>query len=173
MKRKGLELQPVHNLIANFLGSGDYANALVAAHHIITAAHVAQDGMLLESEGGQQEARVTFQRHQQRDLARSLQQVPAFGYEIGPMPKKRERVTVKGFHGPDRKPFVIEAVVITPQTPDGRIIIQRRRGKKFQLGMSGASVIDSKQRVIGILVAGVDGKGGDQVYIEPIANQFV
>ena len=50
---------------------------------------------------------------------------------------------------------------------------QRRRGKRFQLGMSGASVIDSQDRVFGILVAGVDGKGGNQVYVEPIAGQFL
>lgn len=172
MKKSSHEVLPVRNLIANFIGSGDYANALVAGHHIFTAAHVAQDGMLLQSEGGQQDARVNFSRHHQRDLARSHQQVPAVGYEIGPIPKKRARVTVLGFHGPERKPFRIDAVVINPSAPDGRMIIQRRRGKKFQLGMSGASVIDSQGRVVGILVAGVDGKGGNQVYIEPIMNQF-
>jgi len=51
-------------------------------------------------------------------------------------------------------------------TNEGRIIIKRKSGKKYQLGMSGCPAIDSQNRLIGVLVKGAD-DDGEKVYLEP------
>ncbi len=152
-------------LLARF-GQDSYANAFIYKYLIVTAGHVAIDGMPIQTPNKRESGNFTFQRINSRDLALSQQSVPTLGFAEVATPQIGEAVWVHGHHGPNQEPFVIDSVVES-FTAEGRIIIKRKSGKKYQLGMSGCPVIDSQNRLIGVLVEGVSGAGGDKVYLEP------
>jgi hypothetical protein len=143
-----------------------YANAFIYKYLIVTAGHVAIDGLPIQTPNKRETGSFTFQKVNARDLALSKQPVPTLGFAEVVTPQIGEEVWVHGHHGPNQEPFVIDALVES-FTSVGRIIIKRKTGKKFQLGMSGCPVIDSQNRLVGVLVEGVSGTGGEKVYLEP------
>lgn len=154
-------------LLANF-GQDSYANAFIYKYLIVTAGHVAIDGMPIQTPNKKESGRFTFRRVNSRDLALSHQPVPTPGFAETATPNIGETVWVHGHHGISQEPFAIESTV-EGFTNQGRIIIKRIAGKKYQLGMSGCPVVDQQNRLIGVLVEGVSGTEGEQVYLEPAA----
>lgn len=152
-------------LLARF-DAQNYANAFIFKYLIVTARHVANDGMPITTPKGDENGYFTFQKHNKRDLAQSRERVPTQGFSEASMPSIGETVWVCGHHGSAQEPFIIESEVIGFSN-EGRIIIKRIEGKKFQLGMSGAPVVDAQNRIVGVLVQGVEGKNGEQVFLEP------
>ncbi len=152
-------------LLANF-DQNNYANAFIYKYLIVTAGHVAIDGMPIQTPNKKESGRFTFRKLASRDLALSQQYIPAPGFTEAATPSIGETVWVLGHHGANQEPFTIESTV-EDITNQGRIIIKRKTGKKYQLGMSGCPVVDQKNRLVGILVEGVSGTNGEQVYLEP------
>lgn len=154
-------------LLANF-DQNNYANAFIYKYLIVTAGHVAIDGMPIQTPNKKESGRFTFRKLASRDLALSNQSIPAPGFTEAATPRIGETVWVRGHHGANQEPFTIESTV-EDITNQGRIIIKRKTGKKYQLGMSGCPVVDQQNRLVGVLVEGVSGTNGEQVYLEPAA----
>lgn len=155
---------------------GYYANAFWLSDYIITANHVAEGKPTIIIPGGTAVGRLDFYRHLERDLAvasymstqgQNGSDLILSEKSIGDGKKlKGEKVTVKGFFGPRREEFEIQARIVGVDR-DNRIIIARNpREQTFQRGMSGCVAVVDKTVVAGFLVAGVD-EEGDQAYFEP------
>jgi len=155
-----------HLLLANF-PDDNYANAFILRHLIITASHVAQASLDIMTHDKSEIGQFSYQHLPEKDLALSQQQVPSKGYELGPTPIIGDKVIVCGHHGINQHYFEIRATVIGFDNRN-RIIIKREKGKIFQLGMSGCPVLNQDMQVIGVLVEGVIGTEGNQVYLEQI-----
>lgn len=151
-------------LLAKF-DQNSYANAFIYKYLIVTAGHVAIDGMPIQTPNQRESGNFTFRRVGSRDLAHSQEPVPTLGFKEVATPSIGETVWVCGHHGANRELFTIESTV-EAFTNEGRIIIKRKSGKKYQLGMSGCPVVDSQNRLIGVLVKGAD-EDGEKVYLEP------
>lgn len=152
-------------LLAKF-DENNYANAFVLQFLVVTARHVATDGMEIQTGDGQESGYFSFTKSTAYDLAHSNQPVPSSGYELAPMPEIGMTVWAKGYHGPRREFFRIEAKIVAI-APNGRLTIQRISGKKFQAGMSGSPVMDHRHRVVGVLVAEANNSQGEMVFLEP------
>lgn len=151
-------------LLARF-DQNSYANAFIYKYLIVTAGHVAIDGMPIQTPNQKESGSFTFRKVGFRDLAHSREPVPTLGFKEVTTPNIGETVWVCGHHGANHEPFTIESTV-EAFTNEGRIIIKRKSGKKYQLGMSGCPVIDSQNRLVGVLVKGAD-DDGEKVYLEP------
>lgn len=160
-----MKFRPEHLLTAHF-PDGNYANAFILLHHIATAGHVAQNGMEVKLEATQEVGYFTYRFIPGKDLALSNEPVPARGFRQIIVPSIGDTIVVCGHHGPKRAYFETQAVV-KGFTKEGRIIVERASGKQFQVGMSGSPGRNKKDSVVGVLVAGVPGTGGKQVYLEP------
>lgn len=152
-------------LLARF-ADGTYANAFIYNYLIVTAHHVAEAGLIIETPTGSESGNYTFNHHQTRDLASSKEMARDMGFAESAMPNIGDPVWVFGHHGPDKTPFIIESEV-HGFSKEGRIIIKRLEGKKFQLGMSGCPVVDAQNRLVGVLVEGVSNTNGEMCYLEP------
>ncbi|MDH5533890.1 MAG: serine protease [Candidatus Pacebacteria bacterium] len=155
-----------HLLLANF-PDNNYANAFILRHLIITAGHVAGAPLNIETNDKTESGQFSYQIASEQDLAISRQQIPSAGYELGSSPEIGDNIIVCGHHGPEQLYFEIEAVV-SGFDQRGRIIIKRQKGKIFQLGMSGCPALNTKNQVIGVLVEGVKGTKGQEVYLETV-----
>ena len=153
-------------LLANF-PDDNYANAFILRHLIITAGHVAGSPINIQTNDKAESGQFSYQISLEQDLAISRQTIPSKGYELGSTLNIGDTIVVCGHHGPEQKYFEIVAIVDDFDSK-GRIIIKRKSGKIFQLGMSGCPALNIYNQVIGVLVEGVVGTKGQKVYLETI-----
>lgn len=156
-------------LIANFKESGYYANATIHNFFIVTAWHVARSTLSISTPDNNEVGTFSFRKVHPRDLAVSRQLIQAEGFNRVIVPQIGLEVTMIGHHGEDKKYFEINAQVVGFDDL-GRIIIERKNGKVFQLGMSGSPVFDGENNFLGVLVAGVNGTNGEKAYLEPASS---
>lgn len=161
------ELRSNHLLLAEF--HPWYANAFMVLNHVATAGHVADATTLFSVPHEEENGYFTFQRVNGHDVGLSEQVIPGFGFEHIGQVHGGDAVVVSGHHGIDREYFEIEAVAYAI-LEDGRIVLARVSGKKFQVGMSGSPALGDTDTVVGILVEGYDEEDfevGDAAIFEP------
>lgn len=158
------------NLFLAYDASGNYANAFILNYWLITAGHVAFNGILISDSNAKEQGNFNFLHHPIRDIARSEFSVQGKGFEILVAPSIGEKVYVVGHHGRRKQRFTIEAEV-EGYDRVGRFILKRTKGKSFQLGMSGSVALDRNGRAFGTLVKEAEGsKDGEKCVFEPVSS---
>jgi len=144
-----------------------YAMALILKAHIVTAGHVARGFPKYHLPIANEEADIPIRLIAGRDLAVSTVQTAFSGFETIAPPSISQHLTIVGFHGFQHTPFQIEVRVVEIQH-NGIVIVEWLSGTNPQVGMSGSPAITENNEVVGILVSGVEGTNGKQLYIESV-----
>ncbi len=149
--------------------SGCFANAFILRALIVTANHVANGRPIFQVPFTEQLTNITLEEVRSRDIALSVVKTIAQGFESVAPPELNQYLTIVGFHGFQHLPFEIVVRVIEI-LPDGRTIVERISGTEAQVGMSGSPAVTAQNEVVGILVSGVEGTDGKQLYLESIID---
>lgn len=147
-----------------------YANAFMLLNHVVTVGHVADATSLFSVPSNDESGFFTFDRVLGHDIGFSQQAIPGVGYKNVQNVLPQDAVVVSGHHGVDREYFEIEAVVYAV-LDDGKIVVARVSGKKFQKGMSGSPASLDPDTVVGALSEGFamdDFEEGEAAIFEPM-----
>lgn len=164
------EFLPDNALLLTRDKNGNFAMACIYLGLILTPHHVALGKPYVEVRSTGEDANVDFVTPlPDRDISYSDGFAKVPGFETRALPSVGELLTIVGYHGHEHQPFSIEVRVLEIER-NGRVRVQRLSGAQAQEGMSGSAVINQKQELIGIFVAGVEGAQRQQLYIESIGN---
>lgn len=167
MARKEVQLFGKNLLLAEFYPW--YANAFMLLNHVVTVGHVADATSHFSVPGSDESGYFTFKRVSGHDIGVSAQAIPGMGFTDVQSVSPKDAVIVSGHHGTERTYFEIEAVVYAV-LEDGKIVLARVSGKKFQKGMSGSPALLDSDTVVGALSEGFDLDDfveGDAAIFEP------
>lgn len=161
-------LCPEQSLLIVTLSEIDFANAFIFLNTIVTAGHVAPEKRSVQVPDTEEKGDVLFNIIPERDLAFSVLRTLAVGVEWNDIPEIGDELSVYGHHGPRKELFIIRAKVLEVRG-DGRIVVERISGKRFQPGMSGSPAFTKENAVVGLLVEEVEGSNGEKVILESLA----